>query len=185
MGNTVTNVSTGKPKTTGAIFRAPLATTLPTDATTALEAAFKCLGYQSEDGLTNNNTASTEEVKAWGGDIVANPQTSKPDKFTFTLIETLNLEVLKTVYGDDNVTGTLATGITVKANSTEQASFAWVIEMIMNNGSLKRIVIPNAKVIEVGEIKYVDNSVAGYPTTLSAYPDSTGQTHYEYIQAGE
>ena len=37
---TVSNVSAGKPKVSGAVFRAPLGTTLPTDATTSLGNAF-------------------------------------------------------------------------------------------------------------------------------------------------
>ena len=41
----VDNVSTGKPKITGAVYRAPLGTALPTDATTALSGAFVDMGY--------------------------------------------------------------------------------------------------------------------------------------------
>ena len=185
--STQANVSTGKPKIGGAVYRAPLGTTLPTDATTALNSAFVNLGYVSEDGMTNSNTASTDSVKAWGGDIVANLQTEKPDNWSGTFIEALNAEVLKATYGDDNVSGALSTGITVRANAKVLPVASWVIDMVLGD-NFKRVVIARGQVTEVGDIEYKDDSVIGYPLTIAAYPGgwsdtSDEDTHKEYIVA--
>ena len=183
MSNTVSNVSVGKPRVGGAIFAAPLGTTLPTNATSDLDTTvFKSLGYVSEDGVTNSNSPSSEKKKAWGGDTVLNLQIEKPDDFKFNLIESLNSDVLKFVYGDDNVTGDLTNGIAITANGDDATEHVLVIDMIMRGGVLKRVVLPQAKVTAVEDIKYSDEDAVGYGTTVSAMPDGDGYTHYEYIQ---
>lgn len=176
------NVATGKPKIGGAVFVGPMTATLPTATDGTLATDFKSLGYCSEDGLTNAIERTVDDIKAWGGDVVLSSQTEYKDTFSVTLIESLNIDVLKTVFGSSNVTGTsLSSGLTVKANSTELESHKWVVDMILD-GKAKRICIPDGKISEVGEIVYKDDEAVGYEITISATPDANGNTHYEYIK---
>lgn len=175
------NVSAAKPKVGGAAHRAPLGTALPTDASTALNAAFKALGYISEDGLVNSNTIETGTVKAWGGAIVDVHQTEKKDTFKFTLIESLNVEVMKTVHGDANVQGSLEAGISISVTAEEQEASAWVFDMIMKEKRVKRIVIQEGSITEIGDVTYKDDSLIAYEVTITALPDEEGVYHHEYI----
>ena len=182
MANTAGNVSAGKPALNGAVYRAASGTTLPTDATTALSADFKCLGYCGEDGLVNSNSPSTTDIKAWGGDTVLSIQEEKTDTFQVTLLEVLNADVLKAVYGSTNVSGTLSTGVTITANAKEAEEGVWAVDMLLNSNTVKRIVIPKGKITEVGDITYSDSDPIGYEVTITALPDTSGNTHYEYIK---
>lgn len=181
--NDATNVTTGKPKVGGAVHFAPLGTTLPTDATTALDPAFVDLGYVSEDGLTNNNSPESDTVKAWGGDTVLNLQTDRPDTFALTLIEAMNQNVLKAIYGESNVTVDNDGNVSVQATAEDMSSGAWVFDMILKGGRAKRVVVPNGTISELGEINYKDDEAVGYNITITDVPDASGVYHYEYITA--
>lgn len=180
MANTATNVSVGKPQVGGAVFFAPAGTVLPTDATTPLASAFVSAGYISEDGVTNAIETESKEIKAWGGDVVLNPQTSRSEKYGMTFIEG-NKVTYGVVFGEGNVTVAEGTGaITIKHNGLEREERVMVVETL--HGELvKRQVIPRAKLLEVGEIVYKDDDAVGYEATFSALIDNDGNTAYEYI----
>ena len=184
MSTNASNVSVGKPKTGGAAFIAAAGTTPPASAVSVLSSAFKDLGYISDEGVKNNGERSVNKIKAWGGDIVQTVQTEKTDSFTMTFIEALNDNVMKMVYGKNNVSGDLASGLTVLVNSTELDEWVLVIDMVLAGGTvLKRLVIPKAKVDSISEITYEDEDVIGYQCEITALPDTAGNTHYEYFKS--
>lgn len=181
MGNTATYVSTGKPNIGGAVHVAPRGTTLPTDATTALdESVFTCLGYVSEDGVENRNELDVSEIKAWGGSIVYRSLNGLTDNFVLKLIESENVEVLKTVYGDNNVTVDGSGNIKVDVLAEDPQEKVWVFTLALRGGKARRIVIPDGAITARDPITYNDSDAIAYGITVSAYPDSTGKTHEEY-----
>ena len=182
MANVATNVTTGKPNIAGAVYVAPKGTTLPTDATTALAGAFVCLGYVSEDGLNNNNELTVEAIKAWGGNIVYRSLTEMNDEFKLALIETENVDVLKTVYGDSNVTVDASGNVSVDVVAEDPQEKIWVFELALRGNRAKRIVIPSGAITSRDEITYNDSDPVAYGITISAYPDSSGKTHKEYLE---
>ena len=174
-------VTASNPKVGGAVYTAPVGTALPTSAGATLNVAFNALGYISEDGLTNANAPDSEDIKAWGGDTVLTIQESKDDKFTFKLIEALDPNVLKAVYGTSNVTVDAHDNITVNVKNEALTPMSWVIDMILKGNIPKRIVIPSASISDLGDIVYKSDDAVGYEITITASVDASGNTHYEYI----
>jgi hypothetical protein len=185
--NAASNVTSGKPKVEGAIFTALKATAnlvIPTDTDTALGTGYECVGYISEDGVKRAKEITAESIKAWGGDTVMRTRTANDANFTFKMIEYLKKIVQQVVYGAENVTGDLATGMTIKDKpSYSGESRVWVIDQIMTGNVKSRIVILDATVTAIAEIAYKDNEAAGYEVTLGTLPDASGTTVYEYLKA--
>lgn len=189
MPNNVANVVAGKPLAAGGVWIAPLGTALPTDETTALNAAFKSAGYIGEDGLTETTERSTEKIRAWGGDTVKVVQTDFGVTYSFTFIEAVNGDVLQAVYGTTNVTTTAATAVSgtkhaVKITSEQLPHQEFVFE-VKDGEARIRICIPDGQITEVGEITYADGEVVGYEVTVEAFYNATlGAQAVKYINDG-
>ena len=179
------NVAVGKPKVGGAIHVAPSGTTLPTDATTALDAAFVNLGYVSEEGLTNSNSAAVETIRAWGKDIIYSKD-GDDETYSWTLLEVLDANVQKFIRGADNVTvaegGAMSVQVKRPSARTQMEENVIVVEMILHNRAVRHV-IPRGVITEVGEVSYVDDDTVGYQVTVTALADANGNSHYEYTAA--
>ena len=179
------NVAVGKPKAGGAIHVAPSGTTLPTDATTALDAAFVNLGYVSEEGLTNSNSAAVETIRAWGKNIIYSKD-GDDETYSWTLLEVLDANVQKFIRGADNVTiaegGAMSVQVRRPPARTQMEENVIVVEMILHNRAVRHV-IPRGVITEVGEVSYVDDDTVGYQVTVTALADANGNFHYEYTAA--
>ena len=184
VANTNTNVDTGRPKVGGYAFSAPLGTELPTDHAAELNAAFLNMGYVSKDGVSLAEERNTTDQEDWGGVVVETTQESFSSTVTVTFIESLRGDLLKAIYGKDNVTITAPTQtdegkVHVKHNATELDNASWVFEMASRR-SRKRIVLPNARITAVGETKFVTAELISYQCTIKADPDAGGDNVHEY-----
>lgn len=188
MANNVSNVTAGKPLASGGIWIAPAGTTGPTTVSEALGAAYKSAGYIGEDGVTEANERDTSKIKAWGGDVVKIVQSEHSVTYSFRFIEALNGDVLKAVYGDDNVTTTAATASSgtiheVKIKGDSLPHLAIVFE-IKDGDARIRISAEDAQITEVGEITYSDEDVIGYEVTVECFADAEGTKATKWLDNG-
>jgi hypothetical protein len=186
MAQNAANVAAANPVVTGGLLWGPPGTALPTDATTALAAAYKPLGYISEDGIQpSGDAASTDDTVAWGGDVVARLVTQKrADRYTFKLIEVLSDDVLTFLFGEDNVTVTPAAGdtptlIAVADNGGDPAEGVFVVEAFYKGIKMRRV-IPNGSPILNSEDPLTHSAIGGYEVEMACLPDDSGNRQYRY-----
>lgn len=188
MASDVDYVYAAAPKATGALRWAPLGTTLPTDAKAALDAAFVDLGYIGEDGFTESNSRDITKKKAFGGSTVKILQTDYTATVSFTFLESVNANVLKAVFGEDNVTVTPAAGangnqVRVSKNKAILPHKSWVIDTI-DDDKHYRSVIADGQVMTIGDITIVHTDTIMYTVTIEAFENNGTDNIVTYTDDG-
>jgi len=176
------------PKVTGGVRVAPLGTPLPTDAVTALDPAFVSLGRISDEGIDKTESRPKQDKFDWGGSLIATLQDSFMLTLRFKLLQLVNADVQKAVHGESNVTVTPAssthgTQIAAAINAKLLDQGVYVIDAYYMQMS-GRLVLPIARPVEVGQLKWVHKDLAAYELTVQAFPLSDNTMAYEYWDDG-
>lgn len=152
---------------TGAISVAPVGTTAPTDADTALAAPWKDLGYVTEDGVTETRDRSSDTLRAWqNADLLREVITEADLSFQFVLAET-KAETVGLYYG-----ATVGTdGSIIIVPSATGGRQAFVIDAVDGDNFI-RCFIPEGEITEVGDQVLSHGEIVGYDVTVKAYPSA-------------
>ena len=176
--NSKDNVSVGKGVVGGYLFSAPYGTALPTNYTAALNTAFVNLGYVTDEGAVFSTDTDTNTFKDLNGDDIYTASGGRSRTLSVNLAET-RVDVLKEVYGQDNVTE--ASGaITVNHTNAEMPRRSLVLELVLRDGKKWRRVIEDAQVTEWEDLTVLYSELVNYGITYTLNGDTP---IHDYIQA--
>ena len=146
------------------------------------QTTLKSLGYISEDGITIAADTDTDDISDWSGAIVASPMSSFGETIEVSFLETRD-SVLKSVYGDANVTTDNKGTTTVRHNKNFTASHLYIFDCVVSDTKVKRVVVPNGVIVERDDMEMNNSDLAAYSPTIKCLPSDAfdGDTMREYI----
>lgn len=147
------------------ISLAPIGTTLPSDLTTALNAAFEDVGWIHSDGLTEALTGSPEKIRGWQGNGVVRTRMNEPGTtVSFTALETKGqTQALR--YHEKSFSTTAGVRTANRGAGQRISARAAVIDLFDSDDDeiQMRIVIPRLEIAPNGDLVYANSDIAGYP----------------------
>ena len=158
----------------GAIWKAPIGTTLPTDSTTAYAGAFVNLGYISDGGFELDQSLKTKEVGAWQTlEVVRLINTMVSRSVTFDALES-NKNSVALAWGGATVTPGTGSAYTMSipdASVTQE----FILGIDWNDGTTsQRIIIKRGVLKSFPKIKYTRQDAITYTLEVQALAPADG-----------
>ncbi len=156
------------------IWMAPVGTSAPTDATTALPVDWSTLGYLSEDGVTLSQSTNSEDIYPWQGrSPVRTMITERNLAMEFSMFE-FNEQNLQLYFGMEQAAqGTAdAWSLNVVSNAPAQI-YSFVIDVADLDVKV-RYYIPRGSLSDAGDLEITDSGVMALPVTLKTL-DAAGE----------
>ena len=164
---------------------APVGSTLPTDATTALDVAFQTAGYCAESGLTISTATSTQDINAFGVSVpVRTLITSEKKTGKIAFLET-NV-ITQAVYhrlplsGTGSPTLTAATGALAVTDGPARSQRYAAVFTASDGSNIIRKVCPLIEITDLDDEQIAQSAAIQYGVSFTAYPDNTGVSIYSY-----
>lgn len=152
----MSDVFIGAGKATGMFFRAPKGTALPTSPMETLAEAWEEVGAITADGISLK-LPSGDVLKNWAN--IAERKLNTENGVVSAPIMYTNAEVLKTLFGDDNVTEIAATSTHGKVTSVTFAPDvtsepqAWLF-LMKDGDTLALLGSSDALITEIGDVTF-------------------------------
>ena len=167
--------------TTGAVAVAPLGTTMPTDAKSALASAWDDSGYISEDGISVTVTRSTTPIRDWSKAAIRNLLTEYSGSISLNFLQ-IDEFATERMFGSSNVTVTAATSsageqIKISIGAELPPREAWCFSMKDGDARI-RVLVPNGQMTDVSQIDFKPDAANIIGGTLATYDDGTGHSIY-------
>jgi len=150
---------------TGAVYVAPVGTTLPTTISASLDAAFVDLGYLSDDGVEITPDPNTDEIKAWQNADVVRRILTRTWSAKFTAIES-NEATVELYFGSTVTTDGSGSSMTVGAPDADKRAF--VIDCV-DGDQLIRYVVPVGGLSDMDPVSHKNADPVAYGMTVGIY----------------
>jgi hypothetical protein len=155
---------------TGAVYVAPAGTAAPTSYSSTLNAAFKDVGYLSENGVTITPNETVTKLQAWqNGETVKTIRRGQDITVSFEMIEARGDDAQKVYWGS----GATVTSGTVEVSSLAGVEAVSIVVDAVDGDISVRYYFPKAVLSDRGAITLIGTNYVMYPVTFECQSDGT------------